>query len=76
MLFLRPELRRHQGEAVLELASGLPAIIADQVQLQQVIANLAINATQALSVADSTAKLLAAQGPRSALYANPGCPCK
>jgi PAS domain S-box-containing protein len=58
MLFLRPELRRHQVEAVLELASGLPTIIADRVQLQQVVANLAINATQAMSVVDSSSRRL------------------
>jgi C4-dicarboxylate-specific signal transduction histidine kinase len=49
MVFLEPELRRHGVEAVLDLAAGLPDIVADRIQLQQVFANLAINAVQAMS---------------------------
>jgi PAS domain S-box-containing protein len=48
-MFLRPELRRQNVEAVLELAPDLPDVFADRVQLQQVLANLAVNAVQAMA---------------------------
>jgi PAS domain S-box-containing protein len=47
--FLRPELQRHNVEANLELEAGLPTVLADRVQLQQVLVNLAVNAMQAMS---------------------------
>ncbi|MEI9929499.1 MAG: ATP-binding protein [Rhizomicrobium sp.] len=49
MLFLRPELARHQVDAELDLAADLPEVIADRVQLQQVFANLAVNAMHAMA---------------------------
>jgi C4-dicarboxylate-specific signal transduction histidine kinase len=49
MMFLRPELRRQNVEALLELAPDLPDVFADRVQLQQVLANLAVNAMQAMA---------------------------
>lgn len=47
-VFLDAELRRRDVEAVLDLFPSLPDIAADRVQLQQVVANLAINAVQAM----------------------------
>ena len=49
MLFLRPELMRQGVEASLDLAPDLPDIVADRVQLQQVFANLAVNAMHAMA---------------------------
>jgi PAS domain S-box-containing protein len=49
MLFLRPELMRQGVEAFLDLAPDLPDIVADRVQLQQVFANLAVNAMHAMA---------------------------
>ncbi len=49
LLFLRPELMRQGVEASLDLASDLPDVIADRVQLQQVFANLAVNAMHAMT---------------------------
>jgi signal transduction histidine kinase len=49
MVFLGPELKRHSVEATLELAVGLPLVRGDRVQLQQVFANLAVNALQAMA---------------------------
>jgi len=49
MLFLRPELRRQRVEAQLDLAPDLPDVVADRVQLQQVFANLAVNAMHAMA---------------------------
>ena len=52
LMFLGQELRRQSVATVLELASDLPDILADRVQLQQVIANIAINAVQAMDGRD------------------------
>ncbi len=59
MLFLRPELPlRLDVEAVLELAAGLPEVLGDRVQLQQVFVNLAVNAMQAMTVVDPARRRL------------------
>lgn len=52
LLFLGPELRRASIVTALELAPDLPDVLADRVQLQQVIANIAINAIQAMESRD------------------------
>jgi PAS domain S-box-containing protein len=44
-----PELQRNQVELRSQLASGLPPVPADRVQLQQVILNLIVNASEAMS---------------------------
>ena len=49
MVFLAPELRNQAVEATLDLAPDLPAVRGDRVQLQQVFANLAVNALQAMA---------------------------
>jgi C4-dicarboxylate-specific signal transduction histidine kinase len=49
MVFLRPELKRQGVQAALDLAPGLPDVMADRIQLQQVFANLAVNAMQAMA---------------------------
>jgi len=49
VLFLRPELRRQGVDAMLDLAPDLPIVVGDRVQLQQVFANLAVNAMQAMA---------------------------
>ena len=48
MLFLGAELARQQVDAELNLAPDLPEAIGDRVQLQQVFANLAVNAMHAM----------------------------
>jgi PAS domain S-box-containing protein len=52
LLFLRPELKRQGVNATLDLAPNLPDVLADRVQLQQVFANLAVNAMQAMAQQD------------------------
>jgi PAS domain S-box-containing protein len=49
MLFLNPELKRQDVYASLELAPALPDVMADRIQLQQVLTNLAVNAIQAMA---------------------------
>jgi C4-dicarboxylate-specific signal transduction histidine kinase len=49
MLFLQPELNRQNVLASLDLSPELPLVFGDRVQLQQVFANLAMNAMQAMA---------------------------
>jgi signal transduction histidine kinase len=51
MLFLAHELQAHGVALTLTLAKGLPRVLADRVQLQQVVVNLAVNAVQAMAQA-------------------------
>jgi PAS domain S-box-containing protein len=53
MLFLRHEFQRNEVKTSLHLGADLPNILADRVQLQQVIVNLAVNAMQAMAQANS-----------------------
>jgi signal transduction histidine kinase len=48
MVFLRHEIQGHEVTLTLDLAPGLPAVMADRTQLQQVVVNLAVNALQAM----------------------------
>jgi PAS domain S-box-containing protein len=46
---VRAELRRHEVALELDLAPGLPAILGDRVQLQQVLLNLMVNGIEAMA---------------------------
>jgi PAS domain S-box-containing protein len=52
----RSELLRHGVSLQTELATGLPLIKGDRVQLQQVILNLTLNAVEAMSGVDEGAR--------------------
>jgi len=59
MLLMRREATSSQVSLELELASGLPAVLGDRVQLQQVIINLSMNGIQAMAdIADRPRELL------------------
>jgi len=45
----RSRLLRHEVSLAVELASELPRVLGDRVQLQQVILNLVMNATEAMA---------------------------
>ena len=49
LLFVRDELMRHDLEAELRMTPQLPAVLGDEIQLQQVVINLALNAAQAMA---------------------------
>lgn len=49
MLFLAHELQGQSVSLTLTLARGLPPVLADRVQIQQVVVNLAVNAVQAMA---------------------------
>ena len=57
--YLRHELQSKQIEVLLDLAPALPPALADRIQLQQVIVNLAINAVQAMAQSGTTRRILA-----------------
>ena len=50
---LHREILENRVTLQLDLATGLPQVLGDRVQLQQVVINLAVNAIQAMTVADS-----------------------
>ena len=52
LMFLRWEMQRHGVSVTLDLGPALPAVMADRVQLQQVLANLCINAVQAMALSE------------------------
>jgi PAS domain S-box-containing protein len=57
------EVRRHRVSLCTELATGLPPVLGDRIQLQQVILNLVMNGMEAMSsVADRSRELLIRSG--------------
>ncbi|HEX4411388.1 MAG TPA: PAS domain S-box protein [Xanthobacteraceae bacterium] len=48
VLFLRHELEVHSVQSKLHLASDLPEVLGDRIQLQQIVVNLSMNAIQAM----------------------------
>jgi PAS domain S-box-containing protein len=58
LLFLRSELHRNRIETSLRFGDNLPRILADRVQLQQVIVNLSLNAIQSMASTDGTPREL------------------
>ena len=52
------ELRRNHVRVRTELAEDLPAVVGDQIQLQQVLLNLVINAIEAMSTVNGPRELL------------------
>ncbi|MBL8530309.1 MAG: GHKL domain-containing protein [Hyphomonadaceae bacterium] len=58
-LFLAHELESHSVALTLQLAKDLPPVLADRIQLQQVVVNLAVNAVQAMSQTPTKRRRLA-----------------
>jgi signal transduction histidine kinase len=51
-IFLRPELQRRQLSLVLRLAANPARILGDEIQIQQIVINLLLNAMEALADAE------------------------
>jgi PAS domain S-box-containing protein len=64
MLLVRQEVIRSHVSLELELASGLPAVHGDRVQLQQVIINLVVNGVQAMANTTHTPRELLIRSKR------------
>jgi signal transduction histidine kinase len=61
---VRAELRRHEATLTLDLAPGLPPVIGDRVQLQQVLLNLVMNGIEAMvAVTDRPRELVIRSRP-------------
>jgi PAS domain S-box-containing protein len=58
MPLLRRELQLHHVVAQADLAEVIPPVLADRVQLQQVIINLVVNAVEAMASIDDRPRLL------------------
>jgi PAS domain S-box-containing protein len=58
LLFLRHELQRNEVATQLRLAPHIPYVVGDRVQLQQVIVNLGMNAIQAMSLTETSNRVL------------------
>jgi PAS domain S-box-containing protein len=54
----RSELRRNGTSLQTQLADGLPLVVGDRIQLQQVMLNLILNAVEAMSGSSETAREL------------------
>jgi PAS domain S-box-containing protein len=62
--FTRTELERHSVAIRTELSDGLPAVLGDRVQLQQVLVNLILNARDAMAdVAEASAEVTVGSRP-------------
>ena len=57
IVLLRSEATRHNISVRAELASDLPQVMGDRVQLQQVLMNLMINGIEAMKDTDGTHEL-------------------
>lgn len=57
---VRGELDSHGALLVLKLATGLPTVLADRVQLQQVLINLIINGVQSMATVPAAHELVLA----------------
>src|SRR5712671_487839 len=57
IVLLRSEATRHNISVRAELAAGLPHVMGDRVQLQQVLMNLMINGIEAMKDVDGTREL-------------------
>jgi signal transduction histidine kinase len=62
--FLRAELQKNAVVVKYELADELPRVLADQIQLQQVILNLAMNAIDAMSLVIDRPRVLRVSSER------------
>jgi C4-dicarboxylate-specific signal transduction histidine kinase len=59
------EITRHQVQLQTDLATDLPGVLGDRVQLQQVLLNLIINAIEAMSSITGRARVLTVRSERS-----------
>jgi PAS domain S-box-containing protein len=65
------ELRQHEIELSLDLAPGIPRVLADTVQLQQVLLNLIKNALEAMSETANVQRTLCLQSRLDELDGKP-----
>ncbi len=64
VLLTRGEARRNKAALRMELAANLPSLMADRVQIQQVVMNLILNGIQAMNAVDDRERVLVARTQR------------
>ncbi|HWZ76348.1 MAG TPA: ATP-binding protein, partial [Candidatus Sulfotelmatobacter sp.] len=64
VLLTQGEARRNEVTLQVELATNLPSVLADRVQIQQVVMNLILNGIQAMNAVDDRERLLVARTQR------------
>jgi signal transduction histidine kinase len=64
VLLTQGEARRNHVTLQVELAANLPSVMADRVQIQQVMMNLILNGIQAMNAVDDRERLLLARTQR------------
>jgi PAS domain S-box-containing protein len=64
VLLTQGEARRNKVTLQVELAANLPSVLADRVQIQQVVMNLILNGIQAMNAVDDRERLLVARTQR------------
>jgi signal transduction histidine kinase len=64
VLLTQGEARRNKVTLQVELAANLPLVLADRVQIQQVVMNLILNGIQAMNAVDDRERLLVARTQR------------
>ena len=67
LVLARGELQQHRIAVRTELAAGLPQVLGDRLQLQQVLLNLIINAIQSMSGVNDRPRELVIRSKREAL---------
>lgn len=65
-LFVRSESQTHHIAVTTRLAGGLPRVMGDRVQLQQVVVNLLINSIQAIAANNSRTREISVETAQSA----------
>jgi C4-dicarboxylate-specific signal transduction histidine kinase len=68
VILTQSEVRKNQVELRMELASNLPPIMGDRVQLQQVVVNLILNGIEAMSTVGDRERALLIRTHRDAGY--------
>jgi C4-dicarboxylate-specific signal transduction histidine kinase len=58
VVLMRSELRRHDIALETELAPGLEPVMADRIQIQQVILNLVLNGIEAMNAVTDRSRVL------------------
>jgi signal transduction histidine kinase len=62
LTLLRSELHRHDVQVETDLSENLPPLVADRVQMQQVLSNLVTNAVEAMSLTEGERELRIGSG--------------
>jgi C4-dicarboxylate-specific signal transduction histidine kinase len=72
LALVRPEILRHRTVIREALASDLPPILGDRIHLQQVVINLIVNVTEAMTDVDDSGRSLAISAERHGEADRPG----